>query len=216
MEMLKTLYLMRHGQTVWNQQRRLQGRRNSPLSPLGRTQALQIGQALQSEKPQSMWCSPAGRARETAEIVGNQLGLTAQIQPEMYEIAFGDWEGFTVEEVDIRWPGGWQRWQADRWNIQPPGGDSYKGSEQRGEKAVACLQNAEIETLLWVGHYAFNRLLIAKWLEWSPEKALGMDVTHDTIYRLNRTQNEWLLQYRRVSDKNGTWQDGYVEFESRR
>ena len=84
MKRLETVFLMRHGLTVWNSVRRLQGVRDSPLSALGRIQAGQLGVALQRESPEALWCSPLGRARETAGIVGSTLGLQPTVLKDLH------------------------------------------------------------------------------------------------------------------------------------
>ena len=82
MKLTAPLYILRHGETAWNTERRMQGNKNSDLTELGRRQALAVGRALKAELaltpgPTVFWRSPLGRVRETAEIIGRELGLAA-------------------------------------------------------------------------------------------------------------------------------------------
>lgn len=211
MKRLETVFLMRHGLTVWNSLRRLQGVRDSPLSAIGRIQALQLAVALQGESPEALWCSPLGRARETAGIVGGALGLQPTVLKDLHEISFGDWESFNLAELDIRWPGGWKRWCADSWHTRPPGGENYIDAEVRARRSIAHLQAAQKGRLAVVGHYAFNRLLMALWLDWDPEEAMSVNIPHEAIYRIQRANGEWAVSHRRTDAKEG-WQDGTIPF----
>lgn len=96
------LLLLRHGETEWNRQGRLQGRKNSPLTDLGRAQARQQGEILKQingiERFDAV-CSPLGRTQETARIALGAIGKLPRLDPRVAEINAGDWEGKTFEEI---------------------------------------------------------------------------------------------------------------------
>ena len=80
MTLTAPLYMLRHGETAWNTERRMQGTKNSPLTERGRRQALAMGRTLRAELarlpgPTIFLRSPLGRVRETSEIIGRELGL---------------------------------------------------------------------------------------------------------------------------------------------
>lgn len=102
-----TILLCRHGQSQWNAQRRIQGQAPEAggLTELGRWEAQQLGQRLQSHDIVALYTSDLLRALETAQIVGAATGLPAQPDPRWREIDLGLWQGLTPEEVDQRWPG---------------------------------------------------------------------------------------------------------------
>lgn len=84
------LYLLRHGETFWNREGRMQGGRDSALTPLGRVQAARQGAILRRAGVAApAWTSPRGRARATAALAG----LEARIDPDLAEISMGAWEG---------------------------------------------------------------------------------------------------------------------------
>jgi broad specificity phosphatase PhoE len=95
-----TLLLVRHGETDWNADGRLQGHTDRPLSDYGRRQARQLADELAEEELEAIYASDLARARETAEIVGRQLGLPVVLDPDLREKNWGTWEGLTAVERD--------------------------------------------------------------------------------------------------------------------
>jgi broad specificity phosphatase PhoE len=94
------LLLVRHGETDWNADGRLQGHTDRPLSDFGRRQARHLAEELAEEKLDAIYASDLSRARETAEIVGVRLGLGVVIDPGLREKDWGTWEGLTGVERD--------------------------------------------------------------------------------------------------------------------
>ncbi len=130
------LYFLRHGETDWNVEGRLQGRQDIPLNALGREQAARAGRRLKDLlasaglRPQDMLfqSSPLGRTRETLEIARRAMGLPAEggaFDDRLLEFTFGRWEGLTWPEVCVLDPVLAAARGADKWNFCPPGGESY-------------------------------------------------------------------------------------------
>ena len=94
------LLLVRHGETDWNASGRLQGHTDRPLSDFGRRQARQLAEDLATEELDAIYASDLARARETAEIVGERLGLPVRLDPDLREKDWGNWEGLTSVERD--------------------------------------------------------------------------------------------------------------------
>ena len=97
---MTTLLLVRHGETDWNADGRLQGQTDRPLSEVGRRQARRLADELAEEKLEAIYSSDLSRARETAEIVGARLGLPVLLDPDLREKDWGSWEGLTSVERD--------------------------------------------------------------------------------------------------------------------
>jgi 2,3-bisphosphoglycerate-dependent phosphoglycerate mutase len=95
-----TLLLVRHGETDWNADGRLQGHTDRPLSEFGRRQASRLAEELGDEQLEAIYASDLSRARETAEIVGERLGLAVVLDPDLREKDWGTWEGLTAVERD--------------------------------------------------------------------------------------------------------------------
>jgi broad specificity phosphatase PhoE len=92
------LLLVRHGETDWNAEGKLQGHTDRPLNDYGRRQARALADRLAGESIDAVYASDLSRARETAEIVGEKLGLTVAVDPDLREKNWGNWEGLTSDE----------------------------------------------------------------------------------------------------------------------
>ena len=139
---LPTIYYIRHGETEWNAEGRLQGAQDIPLNDLGRKQAVSAGSILaqllardrRSEQPLSFVASPLGRARSTMELVRGVLRLPPfdySIDDRLREIGYGRWEGSTLAQMQASDPELFARRQADKWTVAPPGGESYASVQIR-------------------------------------------------------------------------------------
>ena len=103
--MTTELYLVRHGETDWNRQRRIQGLTDIPLNDEGRAQARATGKLLARREWDGVFTSPLGRARETAELIAAEVGCgEPQIVDALVERNYGDAEGMEFDEIESRWP----------------------------------------------------------------------------------------------------------------
>jgi probable phosphoglycerate mutase len=155
------VWIVRHGQTEWNTEKRLQGRRDSPLTALGRQQALDTGRALASQPFSSAWCSPAYRALHTAQLINSSRSQPLQFHQSeaLSEMYFGEWEGHTRAEIESRW-GERSRhfWVAPhRW--EPFGGESFAQAERRITQFLAQVDQADGPVLV-VSHGMMVQLLL--------------------------------------------------------
>ena len=127
------IFLIRHGQTAFNVERRLQGRMDSPLTALGAEQARKMGETLRGVIDPvglTVIASPLGRTRRTAEIVCETLGLDCPIEldPRLAEIDVGDWEGLTGDEIEAVTPGARS---TPGWLLTAPGGETWETASAR-------------------------------------------------------------------------------------
>ena len=97
---MTALLLVRHGETDWNADGRLQGQTDRPLSDFGRRQAQRLADELADEELEAIYASDLSRARQTAEILGGRLGLAIVLDPDLREKDWGTWEGLTAIERD--------------------------------------------------------------------------------------------------------------------
>ena len=97
---MTTLYLTRHGQTMWNLEKRLQGTQNSPLTKAGIMQAEDLRDRLKDIDVDIIYTSPLERAYKTAEIIKGNKEIPLLVHNGLMEINFGAWEGMTLEEIE--------------------------------------------------------------------------------------------------------------------
>lgn len=146
-----TIGLLRHGQTDWNIDFRLQGITDIPLNETGLAQAKAAASILQAADWDFIASSPLTRARQTAEIVAESLGVSeVAIEPLLLERSFGDAEGMTHEQ-----------WKQDFPDGMPPGGESLEALRDRAHELLARLLDVYRGTrVLTVSHGALIRKLV--------------------------------------------------------
>jgi glucosyl-3-phosphoglycerate phosphatase len=120
---LRRLVLLRHGQTTYNADGRMQGHLDSHLTAEGVEQAETVAPGIAALGPDRIISSDLRRAVDTAGIVGTATGLPVKVDPRLRETHLGEWQGLTVEQVEAAWPGAIAAWRSDpAWT--PPGGES--------------------------------------------------------------------------------------------
>lgn len=131
--------LVRHGQSTWNHERRIQGQLDPPLSEDGRLQAARLGHRLAARRLAGFYTSDLKRAFETAELVGQAIGAEATSMPGLREIFLGEWEGLRTDEIAERYPQAWARWREEpNWDLVP-GGESAALFESRVAAALETI-----------------------------------------------------------------------------
>jgi probable phosphoglycerate mutase len=181
------LYYIRHGETDWNRESRLQGQRDIPVNENGRSQARRCGEILRdllAREPQTapdFVSSPLGRARETMELARAGLGLAPQayrIDERLTEISFGEWEGFTLAELSRHAPDAVAARDREKWTYTPPGAESYAAMSQR---VRTWYDSLERETVA-VSHGGVLRGLVVQLGIASPEEAPFLDIAQGVVY----------------------------------
>ncbi|MFC4076987.1 histidine phosphatase family protein [Salinithrix halophila] len=102
------IYLIRHGETAWNKEKRVQGHKDMPLSSAGEEQARRLGQRFSKQEISAVYSSDLTRAVQTAEYVAGDRTLIVGRMVEFRERYMGDWEGLLIAEVKKRHPGEWE------------------------------------------------------------------------------------------------------------
>jgi 2,3-bisphosphoglycerate-dependent phosphoglycerate mutase/probable phosphoglycerate mutase len=117
------LVLLRHGQTDYNLAGRMQGHIDSQLTDLGQAQAVAVAPEIVRMAPELLISSDLRRAIDTADVVGAATGLPVKLDPRLRETHLGEWQGRSVEEIELAWPGAIAAWRSDP-SWAPPGGES--------------------------------------------------------------------------------------------
>jgi broad specificity phosphatase PhoE len=184
------IYYVRHGETDWNVEGRLQGWHDPALNALGRRQAAACADILRdlierdglSPADYGYVASPLQRARQTAEIMRAALGLAPDdycVDPRLREIGFGEWEGLTLREIRSRTPQALAARERAKWDFVPPGGESYAQVAQRMREWYNALSG---DTVV-VAHGGTARALIAV-LGIAPSTAApSIEIGQGVVYR---------------------------------
>jgi probable phosphoglycerate mutase len=184
-----TIYYIRHGETEWNALGRLQGTRDIPLNALGRRQAARAGVILadliardgRSETSLEFVASPLVRARATMELVRDSLKLPSDqytIDDRLREIAYGQWEGSTLPQMQEKDPALFARRQTEKWTVAPPGGESYVAVQAR----VTDWYRQVTEDTVAVAHGGTARaLMVALGFE-TPQSASDLPIAQGAVY----------------------------------
>jgi probable phosphoglycerate mutase len=191
--MTTTLYLIRHGETVWNREHRIQGSLDSPLTWRGCEQARRLGERLHlaleydavDRDHLRFQVSPLPRTLQTAAIIGEVLGVPFghwERDARLRELAWGEWEGLRYEDIEARSPGAMAERERDRWSHRPPGGETYGEGFQRAGQWLAGLPGEA--TLVVVSHGGIGRLLRGRYLGLEPAAILPLDAPQDALFRL--------------------------------
>jgi broad specificity phosphatase PhoE len=131
--------LVRHGESTWNAERRIQGQLDPPLTELGREQARRLAARFRSRPAAALYASDLCRASQTAEPVEQVLEMEAAPTRELREIALGDWEGKTREDLIAEFPDLWSAWAREPdWDLVP-GGEGAEPFERRVRAILADL-----------------------------------------------------------------------------
>lgn len=119
-----TLYVVRHGETEWNNERRLQGRLDVPLNETGLVQARALARHFEGRRLARVLTSPLRRALTTATMIAEAANCPLERANELIEIHHGIWQGLTVDEIETRYPDVWGSWSARPSQTYPPGAES--------------------------------------------------------------------------------------------
>jgi broad specificity phosphatase PhoE len=180
---MSVIYLLRHGQTEWNVAGRIQGASDSPLTATGIAQAEAIGALLKrlivEPAELALVSSPQGRAWRTAEIVGTPLGLTPRPEPRLVEVKTGSWDGMTLAEIDVAYPGALEGATFGR-SFRSPDGESYERARARVADWLATLTAPTIA----VSHGLTGRMLRGVYAGLSQDDTLRQPEPQDGVYRL--------------------------------
>jgi len=129
------LFVLRHGQTAWNAEQRIQGHLDMPLNDTGHWQARCLAQALHGETLSAIYSSDLQRARDTAAPLAQAQGLVVQLDAGLRERHFGSFEGHSFAEIEARWPEQALRWRQRDPDFGPGGGEVLRSFYER---CVAC------------------------------------------------------------------------------
>jgi alpha-ribazole phosphatase/probable phosphoglycerate mutase len=159
------LFLVRHGESIWNAEQRLQGQADPPLSALGTRQACDLAAALSERRFAAVYCSPLIRARDTADCIGVPHHLIPRLEEGLSEVKLGAWQGYRVSELGAEMRELYRAWRLDPATVRPPGGETLAEANARAAQAVATMTEQHRDaTIALVTHSILGRVLLCHWL----------------------------------------------------
>jgi broad specificity phosphatase PhoE len=194
---LPLIYLVRHGQTDWNAEGRLQGQADTDMNAVGLAQAEANGERLSAlvadHAAFDFVASPMRRTRETMERIRRVMGLPAQgyrTDPRLVEVHFGDWQGSTFAELERVRPGCTAERERDKWRFVPPGAaaESY---EMLSSRVAEWLGECARPTIC-VAHGGVVRAVFRVVGGMDGRQSAAIDVPQDRILRIEAGRLDWL------------------------
>ena len=194
------LIFVRHGETTYNAEGRLQGQLDTPLNARGRGQARAVGGTLRSllgseidrlDEAQAFFASPLKRARETMDIARDAMGLKPgryHLDPVLKELSFGVWEGLTWPEIEVKDAKGLRARREDRWAFVPEGGESYAMLAERLRPWLDTLR----EHAFVISHGGVARVLMALIAGIPPAKAVDAPIIQGRAIVFENGSCHWI------------------------
>lgn len=157
------LYLVRHGETDWNLESKIQGRADTFINDNGRRQAQELAERVFKELStiKKIYSSRQKRALETAQIIGRRISVTPVVHQGLEEMCLGEWEGYTWKQVKEIFPSEYRIWHQNRRYQVPPGGESYQQLLDRLLPALDDIIKKEGQDVLIVTHSAVIMTLLS-------------------------------------------------------
>jgi probable phosphoglycerate mutase len=182
------IYLVRHGETEFNRERRLQGHVDSPLTPLGLAQAEAVGRRLKQlvdgEPGWRIVSSPLGRAQRTADVVATQLGIDhVEVDRRLIELSWGEWDGRLRSELAAAYPDTFGR---TNWAFHAPTGETHAAMCGRLESWLSELPPEPERRVIAVSHGVTGRILRGVYARLPRDEVVTQDVPQDAVFRLAR------------------------------
>lgn len=184
------ILLVRHGETEWNVERRMQGQQDSPLTAKGRRQAQAMAGLVRDlvAREDGSWrlvSSPLGRAHTTASMIAGATGLALEADDRLMEVTCGPWEGRLWDDVAAHHH---LQVERKRWIFEALGGESYEAVESRVASFLADLDPEPQRRVIAVSHGAAGRILRGVYAGLTRDEVYELDIPQDAVHRLQNGQ----------------------------
>ena len=191
------LYLVRHGETESNRQKRYKGWTESSLSEKGIWQAEQAAAFLSSKGIDAVYCSDLERAQNTARFIGKRTGIIPEVTPLLREIHFGRWEGMTYNEIESSWGEEIHRWIDDPFCRSAPGGETLKTVCTRMQTFLnyLCERYINGQHIAAVSHGGSIRALLYQVMSLEPQSFWEIKIDNASVTKLRKVDNQFEVVY---------------------
>ncbi|MDX8363204.1 histidine phosphatase family protein [Cytobacillus sp. IB215316] len=193
--MNQTIYLIRHGETVFNTEGRYQGELDSPLTIAGIDQVKNISRLLKllidDPNEWTIYSSPLGRTIQSTKIICETLGYDFNkviIDNTIKEVSVGSWAGLTTKEIEATWSKLIKNTDSYNWYFKSPDGESYETVVERASKWLDSIKGRE--KVIVISHGLMGRVLRGVYKQMDKEEALRLEVSQNTLFKLNNQDIE--------------------------
>ena len=187
---MSEIYLVRHGETVFNMKGRYQGQLDSPLTEYGVEQVSDVAHMLRvtvhDVSRMKVISSPLGRTLQTAQIICNTLGYDfskVKIDDRLTEVSLGSWDGLTISEIEEQFPGALANTNQYNWYFNNPDGETYEMVVDRVSSWLDSIKN--FPRVIAISHGLSGRILRGVYAKFEKTKALQLEVSQNTIFKLS-------------------------------
>jgi broad specificity phosphatase PhoE len=195
------IYLIRHGETVFNSQGRYQGEMDSPLTADGIEQVENIAKLLKinidTTDEWEVISSPLGRAQRSTEIICDILGWDVKkinIDDRLKEVSVGSWAGLTTQEIKASWPELINQTNHYNWYFNSPDGESYMAVVKRATEWLNSIKNKK--KVIVVSHGLTSRIIRGVYGQLETDQTLRLEVSQTTFFKLtNHTIERFCCEY---------------------
>lgn len=187
-----TLFLVRHGQTDLNRDKRFRGMTDAPLNEAGRAEVAAAARVLDGTRLKAIHTSPLSRAVQTARIIADVTGCSVEPDRSFLDIDYGEWQGLTVDEVERRFGAAqMDRWVKDPGSFEFPGGDSMSGVIARVDPALrALVQTNGPGPVAVVSHLAVLKVCFLALMDLGFEQFWKIVIDNGSVSRFDYTPED--------------------------
>ncbi|MDR5658144.1 histidine phosphatase family protein [Serpentinicella sp. ANB-PHB4] len=194
---MKKVFLVRHGQTVWNSLGITQGKKDSSLSEQGIYEVKELTKVLSRGNIDIIYTSSLGRAKQTANIIssGINIPITEQEGEGLKEFDYGLWEGKTLDEIKAKYPDQLSLWLTDPENAKIPYGENILNAQDRIYKTILNIASSnKSKNVLIVSHSTMMKLFFIKLLNMNLNSMIKLKLSNCSISTMIFVNNQLILQ----------------------
>ncbi|TDO92184.1 alpha-ribazole phosphatase/probable phosphoglycerate mutase [Halanaerobium saccharolyticum] len=192
--MLTRLYLLRHGETDWNQKSIFQGQTDVDLNKKGRDQARKTAELFQEIEIDQIYSSDLKRAKNTARLIVHDKNLEIRENKQLREVSFGDWEGLSFAEIKKQYPDQVVSWQQDPIHNSPPAGEKLLNFKLRIEDFFKkIISRHQGDKILVVTHGGVIKVYLTAILSIKPKNFWQFQIDNCSLTELKFYDQEIIL-----------------------
>ncbi len=178
------LILIRHGETTWNKEGRVQGLSDIELSAVGLHHARQLALSLKDHHIREIYSSPLVRARKTAEIINQYHNAPLHLESGLMEMNQGDFEGFSYQDLMAREKDFLKKWMSDPACVKMPNGESFTELQNRAWKVIEGILAGPDNALVVSHNFTITSILCKiKNISLAEFRSVHVDTTSKTVVR---------------------------------